>query len=263
MRSILRDCLFLNWALPVDRLPEPPAPLRYQPHLWQGSSYTFASALLCHRDAPLPGSVHLGFPQLTLRYTVFDGDSVPALLCQQVVMPLWVVPGMRLLGAPAVTSARLSFPRPSRSVETDHWTWRVERGGELEIAARLSSPWAGEGPSLGSWEQTVRYFQERPRAYAREEDGGVRRLPVRTPSSAVWPLQVELSGEDLLARWLLPGGNGSNGHSPALPRLHSSWLCPEAPLAFAPGTVPALLRPQSIPQPAVGRVATLLETAAG
>jgi len=55
LRSVLHDCLFLNWALPVEQLAPPPSPLRYQPHLFEGRSHTFASLLLCHRDAPLPG----------------------------------------------------------------------------------------------------------------------------------------------------------------------------------------------------------------
>jgi hypothetical protein len=249
--SVLRDCLFLNWALPVERLAPPPPPLRYQPHPWEGRSYTFASLLMFHRDVPLPGSLHLGVPELCLRLTVFDGDGLPSLLLRRVLLPLWVAPGMRLLGSPAVSGARLFFPRPSRALGADPWVWRIEHQGWMEIAARLDSPRLGEGPSVGNWEQTVRYFQERPRVYV-EERGGARRIGDSRLMEAIWPLNVDLSGDELLGRWLF---SSVNGQRPALPRLHSCWLSPEAPLAFADGSIPGLRMTAPLPQPAVGRVA--------
>ena len=252
LRSVLHDCLFLNWALPVEQLAPPPSPLRYQPHLFEGRSHTFASLLLCHRDAPLPGLPPVGYPELHLRFTVLDGDGLPSLLCRRVLLPLWVLPGKLLTGAPAVSGARLSFPRPSRKVDSDQWTWRIDHGGRVEIEARLNSPRVGEGPSVGSWEQTVRYFQDRPRVYV-EEGGGLRRLAGIPPMATVWPMVTELTGVDVIARWLLAG---ENGHRPSLPALHSSWLCPDVPLAYSPRPVPLLRLTGPIPQPAVGRIAT-------
>lgn len=250
-RSVLHDCLFLNWALPVEQLAPPPAPLRYQPHLFEGGSYTFASLLLCHRDAPLPG-LPLGYPELQLRFTVLDEEGLPTLLCRRVLLPFWILPGKLLAGTPGVSSARLSFPRPSRTVEAESWTWRIDHGGPVEVAARLNSPRVGEGPSVGSWEQTVRYFQERPRIYV-EEGGGLRCREGMAPMATVWPVTTELSGEGVIGRWLLAG---ENGHRPRLPPLHSSWLCPDVPLAFSPRPVPVRRLTQPIPQPAVGRIAT-------
>jgi uncharacterized protein YqjF (DUF2071 family) len=45
LETRVRDCLFLNWAVPVAALPAPVHPLRYQAHTWQGEDYTFVSAV--------------------------------------------------------------------------------------------------------------------------------------------------------------------------------------------------------------------------
>ena len=50
LRTTVRDCLYLNWAFPAEALPPPPAPLRYQRHVWQGREHVFASAL--HTQGP-------------------------------------------------------------------------------------------------------------------------------------------------------------------------------------------------------------------
>src|SRR4051794_15661183 len=67
LRTTVRDCLYLNWALPAEALPVPPKPLRYQIHSWQGRDWVFASALLFHQDSlhftALP-RLRLGYPQL-------------------------------------------------------------------------------------------------------------------------------------------------------------------------------------------------------
>jgi len=98
LQMTVRDCLFLNWALPADALPEPPPPLRYQLHSWQGRDYVFASALLFHQDAvhfaALP-LLRFGYPQLNLRLYVLDQDGVPSVLFRRMLMPSWVVPGVR------------------------------------------------------------------------------------------------------------------------------------------------------------------------
>src|SRR4029079_191795 len=70
LRTLVRDCLFLNWALPASALPEPASPLRYQLHSWQGEDWVFASAVLFHQEGlhfeglPLP---RLSYPQFNLR----------------------------------------------------------------------------------------------------------------------------------------------------------------------------------------------------
>ncbi len=221
LRAVVRDCLFLNWALPVESLPEPPAPLRYQRHAWQGRDYAFVSALLFHHDAvrwsafPL---LRLGYPQLNVRLYVLDEDGVPAVLFQRELMPAWVAPGARLLGHQPAASARLRFPRPSRDAGAQSWQWRAERDGTLTVRAWVHSPAFGEGPRIGSWEETVRYFQERPRGYAMH-GGALHRVDAaHPPVDAVWPLAAEVGGESLLRR-LLPlaadGAGGADGASGA------------------------------------------------
>jgi hypothetical protein len=277
LRTVVRDCLFLNWALPVEGLPEPPAPLRYERHAWQGRDHVFASALLFHHDAvrwsafPL---LRVGYPQLTLRLYVVDEDGVPSVLFQRELMPAWVAPGVRLVSHHPAASARLDFPRPSREAGAGSWSWRAERGGTLTVRAWVHSPAIGEGPRIGSWDETVRYFQERPRGYA-VHDGALHRVEAsHPPVEAVWPLAAEVVGGDSLLRRLLPLTPGLAGphHSPTplqatpavpqdghghLPALHSSWLCPEMPFSFAFDLVPRV-HPvvQHLPHPAAGRISS-------
>jgi uncharacterized protein YqjF (DUF2071 family) len=257
LKMTVRDCLYLNWALPADALPEPPAPLRYQLHSWQGRDYVFASALLFHQDAvrlsvlPL---LRLGYPQLNLRLYVLDGDGVPSVLFHRMLMPSWVVPGVRLITHQPAARAHLDFPRPSRQLGDDSWVWKVRRGGSLEIRAWQDSPYIGEGPRIGTWEQTVRYFYERPRGYA--ESGGVlHRVDAVHPPTDNWPLRVELTGDDLLDRLLPLGTNGDAG-AVHWPGVHSAWLCPEMPFVFELALVPKAPAAVGMPQPAAGRVAS-------
>lgn len=260
LRMTVRDCLYLNWALPAEELPEPPAPLRYQLHSWQGRDFVFASALLFHQDAvhfaSLP-RLRVGYPELDLRLCVLDAQGVPSVLFRRMLMPAWITPGVRLLTHHPASRARLDFPRPSRDPgEGGPWTWKVERGGSFEVRAWQHSPQVGEGPRLGTWEQTVRYFEERPRGYT-EGNGALHRIEAGVPHAACWPLRVELLGEDLLSPWLGLDGNGS---APSWPPVHSAWLCPEVPFVFELGLVPQFHRAPgvsspSVPSPAAGRVA--------
>jgi hypothetical protein len=256
LRTTVRDCLYLNWALPAEGLPELPEPLRYQLHSWQGSDHVFVSALLFHQDAvrvpTLPFS--FGFPQLNLRLYVLDSDGVPSVFFCRMLMPSWVAPGVRLLTHQPASRARLDFPRPSRAINAEPWCWRVRSGGSFEVRAWQESPQVGEGPRLGTWEQTVRYFHERPRGYT-ESGGELHLIEARHPRTACWPVHAEVRGEEML-RGLLPvPGNGSvNGSTAAWPALHSSWLCPEVPLVFELGLVPKVQLAPTVPHPAAGRM---------
>lgn len=255
LRMTVRDCLYLNWALPVDKLPEPPASLRYQLHSWQGRDFVFASALLFHQDAvhfaSLP-RLRVGYPQLDLRLCVLDGQGVPSVLFRRMLMPAWVTPGVRLLTHHPASRASLHFPRPSRNPGAGGpWTWKVRREGDLEVRAWQHSPQVGEGPRLGNWEQTVRYFEERPRGYT-ENAGTLHRIEAGVPQAACWPLRVEVQGENILSSWLRLERNGTPS---AWPEIHSAWLCPEVPFVFELGLVPQLQMAPGVPSPAAGRVA--------
>lgn len=251
LKTTIRDCLFLNWALPAEAVPEPPPPLRYQFHSWQGQDYVLASAVLFYQDAirfrALP-FVRLCYPQLDLRLAVLDDEGVPSVLYPRMLTPAWVVPGARLMTHQPVTKARLDFARPSRDVNGGPWNWRVERDGIFKVRAWPDSPAVGEGPRLGSWEQVVRYFLERPRGYA-EDSGVLHRIEFRHPQVAVVPVKAEVAGDGLLAGLLhLEAGAG-------WPGLHSAWLVPEIPFAFELGIVPKMAAAPAMPQPAASRVA--------
>jgi hypothetical protein len=253
LRTTVRDCLYLNWALPADALPEPPVPLRYQLHPWQGQDWTFVSALLFHQDSlhltALP-ILRFGYPQLTFRVCVLDDEGIPSVLFRKMLMPAWVAPGVRLITHQPASRARLRFPRPSRDVNGGPWLWQAERHGKLEVRAWQDSPLLGEGPRLGSWNDAVRYFQERPRGYALAS-GELHRISARHPPVPVWPLRAEVEGDGLLPSLLdLP-------EDTLWPGLHSAWLCPEIPFVFELGLVLRVPVAPAMPHPAAGRVVTM------
>jgi hypothetical protein len=292
LQTVVRDCLFLNWALPASALPEPPSPLRYQRHEWHGADHVFVSAQLFHLDAvrwsamPLP---RVGYPQLSVRLCVLDGEGVPSVLFLRARMPAWVAPGARLLSYQPAASAWLDFPRPTRgNGRGDSWCWRARRGGTFTVQASLHSPHFGEGPRLGSWDETVQYVQDRPRGYA-EHGGVLHRVDAsHAPAGTVWPLAAEVRGDaDLLPHLLPPGlpalppmpstspipphaadpeiprggrnqqrsGNGHRQAAAPWPEPHSAWLCPEMPLVAALNPMPRVHQAVAgLPHPAAGRV---------
>jgi hypothetical protein len=257
LRMTVRDCLYLNWALPAEALPEPPAPLRYQMHTWEGRDWVFASALFFHQDAvrlaALP-RLRVGYPQFNLRFYVLDREGTPSVLFRRMLMPGWVAPGVRLVSHQPAVAARLDFPRPSADLGEGPWRWCVKSGGSLEVRAwrdMSAVPGVDAGPRLGSWDDTVRYFQIRPRGYAENSGGRLRRIDARHPAAMAWPLRAELSGEEMLPQlFCLPE------MAFPWPPLHSAWLCPEVPFAFELALAPKEVAvSRGMPQPAAGRVA--------
>lgn len=251
LRTLVRDCLFVNWALPAATLPAPPAPLRWQRYSWQGEDYVFASVLLFHQEGlHLPNLPRLRFsyPQCNVRLNVLDEEGVPSVLFRKMLMPVWVAPGARLWTRQPVASASLHFPRPSRNGGPGPWLWRVRRGDTLEVRAWPGSPETGHGPRLGTWEETVRYFQDRRRGYA-VEAGKLGKIEASHPPVPVWPMRAELAPTGLLGRILaLPGGA-------PLPPLHSCWLAPEIPFVFELVSVPKMAVAPGMPQAAASRTA--------
>jgi hypothetical protein len=247
LRTMVRDCLYLNWALPAPALPPLPEPLRHELHPAADREWGFASALLFFQDRlrfrALP-LVRLSHPQLNLRYYVLDAEGRPAVFFRRVLVPLWVTPAVRLLGRMPARAARLEFPRPSLDPEVESWTWRVGRDGGLVVRARRGAPPPRIGPDLGGWDDTVRFFRERHRGYTAVA-GGLRRIDTRQPREPVWPVKVELEGG-------APVREGLGLAADVALTLHSAWLCPEMALTFETARLRPVEEPVRRRVPAAG-----------
>lgn len=261
LQTTVRDCLYLNWAIPARALPSLPDPLRHELHPGKHREWGFASAVLFfHEGLRMHGVpwVRLAYPQANLRFNVLDAEGLPAVYFRRMLVPVWVVPAARLVGRQPTRPARLDFPRPSLDPAADSWVWRVggrkvgRRGGGdgLVVTARRGAPQRPGGPDLGSWEQTVRYFRERRRGYSRLA-GRLRRIDTRQPPAPVWPLKVEVAGAELVATGLgLASVDGKDG-GPEW-ELHSAWLCPEMTLTFETVRAPEPEEPVRRRVPAAG-----------
>lgn len=225
LRSRVRDCLFLNWALPAEQLPEPPAALRYQRHSHAGEDWVFASALLFRQDGvhvPSAPWARLSYPQMNLRFYTLDADDVPSVWFHRMWVPPWVSPLARWIGRQTAHTAALAFPTAVDG-ETEEMSWKARASGELVVRATPGSVDLGVGPSLGSWDATVRYFRQRPRGYG-HGPSGLRRVETSHVSTSVTPMRARLESVALL--------EGSLRLRCRWPELHSAWLCPQLTFDF-------------------------------
>jgi hypothetical protein len=243
LRTVVRDCLYLNWALPARLLPSPPPPLRYEVLRADGEDRVFVSAVLFRQEglrlSHLP-LARLSYPQFNLRVYVLDGDGVPSVLFWRMLVPLWVVPGARLLGRQPAGGARFSYPRPSATPDAAGWRWRVRSGRELAVTAAPGGQAPGPGPSFPSREAMIDYFRRRPRGYARR-GAGLARIETRHPAVSAWPVRAAIEEAGLL-----------RACAPALelaawPELHSAWLCPEIAFVFDLSWTPEVRLPRRVP----------------
>ena len=228
LRTKALDCLYLNWALPRSSAPELPPQLTYEIHDWQGEDYIFVSALLFRLTGLRLDALRLpalSYPQMNCRVYVLDAEGVPSVLFRRMLVPFWAVPVSRFLGRQPATAARFSYPRPTRRTRSDVFHWSIEGRRKLEVAGRLGSPAIGHGPRLGSWENTLDYFRQRPRGYVIWND---RLRPITTSRAAteVWPLEIEITHIDLVAD-CFGEVDRELWHT-----THSAWLCPEIPFRF-------------------------------
>lgn len=242
LRSRVRDCLFLNWALPAAELPEPPGPLHYERHRHDGTDWVFASALLFRQEGlhvtSLPWA-RLSYPQLNLRFYTVDGDETPSVLFHRTWVPRWVVPAARWIGRQTAHTANMQFPDGEASVESER-LWKARARGDLVVKAGPGTAGVGVGPGLGGWDSMVRYFRQRPRGYARGPSG-LRRVETSYVSTSVLPMEVEFESVRLLASTLeLKGG---------WPALHSAWLCPQLSFDFELSPEKEKTLPRQVPAP--------------
>ena len=235
VRTVVRDCLYLNWAFPERALPTLPEPLRYEVHVDAEDRLVFGSALLFRHEhlhvAGLP-FLRLSYPQLNFRFYVTDHEEVPSIFLHRLLVPHWVVPGSRWLAGQPAVGGRFSFPAPAGETDAGTWQWEVHREESLRVTARQGAPYVGAGPSLGTWERMTSYFRQRRRAYL-VAGGGLRSVETSQRSVPIWPLNVEMQDRQLLDLCVpLPEGT-------IWPELHSAWLCPEIPFVFELDTAAA------------------------
>jgi uncharacterized protein YqjF (DUF2071 family) len=222
VQSTVRDCLFLNWALPADCLPALPAPLRYETHRRADGDIAFVSAVVFRQQGLHLAEIRsprLTHPQCNLRFYVRDEDGVPATWLYTTLGPWWVLPAARLIAGQPFVGAHFRCDRPSESAASGTWSYRVSRGARLEVAVTRTAPRPPAGDEFASWERTIDYFRLRQRGYVRTHLG-LQRMETHPAHADVWPLQVEVARDDLLPALL-----------PAAPRpwpdLHSAFLLPE------------------------------------
>jgi len=230
LRTEVRDSLFLTWALPEGCLPAPPRPLRYEIRTADGKPYVFASVVLSRQHGlrvPVLPIFSLSYPQFHLFLYVLDGDDRPAVYLQQVLVPVWLGAGMRLVTGLPVGAASFDVPNPSENPEQETWHWRVRAEGELAVTARRGAPRIGEGPRFPSWEAMVRSLRDRATTYTQTGDG-LRRLELTVnPGTSPWPLVAVAEETTLLSR-LLPLAKTT-----PWPPLYAAWLDPELPIVLA------------------------------
>jgi len=230
--TLVRDCLYVNWVLPRVGAPSLPAPLRYEVHRVSGVDNIFASAVMFHHEGVHLKSfpfVHLSYPQLNLRFYVFDEDEMPAVFFRAFFVPAWALPASRALTGETSRWATLHFPHLDQQSEEESWRWEARRGERLEVRAKRGVREGGGEVALGSWEETVAYFRQRPRGYL-ETGSKLKRIDTSHPSVEVWPLAAEVERWDLLDRYL-PSPHGG------WRKPHSAFLCPRVGMVFE--TLPA------------------------
>lgn len=246
LRTEVRDSLFLTWALPAGLLPAPPRPLRPEVHTAEGEPFVFASVVISRQQGlqvPVLPFLSLSYPQLHLFVYVLDGDGRPAVYLQQVLVPVWMGAGMRLVTGLPVAAASFQIPSPSENPEQETWHWRVRAEGELAVSARRGGPRIGEGPRFPSWEAMVRSLRERTTTYARAGENGLRRLDLTVRASDPWPLQAEVEESTLLSQ-LLPLAADA-----PWPPLYSAWLDPELPILLSLAPEPEVSLGRQVPAP--------------
>lgn len=231
LRTQARDCLYLNWAIPVEMAPDLPVGLRYELHTWKDRDWVFVSALLFRSSGLHPSFapfLRISYPQMSLRLYVLDGEDVPSVLFVRTLVPFWVAPVSHFLGRQPANAGWFSYPSPSSDPGEGSWIWSLHGERSLEVAARLSSPCIGPGPHLGNWDRTVEHIRRRLRGYVSWQ-GRLRSITRSHPTVEVWPLEAQVEVPELLAE-TFPEVDEEHWIAP-----HSAWLCPEIPISFELG----------------------------
>lgn len=226
LRTVIQDCLWLNWAVPERDLPPPPAPLSYDVCKTPEGDFVFVSAMLFRQQGlgsgiKLPG---VSSPQCQLHACALDGDGLECAWVFQMLLPNWLATSVRWVAGRPARGARLNYPvAGAPGCRGESWSWSVHRSRSLVVEARLASPPVGSGPSLGSWEETLAYFRRQRLEYVWVR-GRWQRVEVDRSSTAVVPVAAGVLEHALISEHLVPQAS--------LPPLHSSWLLPTVRSSF-------------------------------
>lgn len=239
-KTALADALYVNWALPVECLPKPPAPLELDRVLERGESFGFATLVLFHQEglraAALPWP-RFSFPQCNLRLPVRDGDGQPAVWILRELVPAWVVPWARAFGRQPASAAVFDVKTSPDGAER---RWALYAGQPLAVRARPAAP-AAERPSLGAWVDTVAFFRDRPRAYLAAPQ--LRRIETAHPRLDGLPVSIEVQRPEWLAAQL-PAVAEETWSRP-----HSAFVVASARLSFAVESGRVVAVPAQAPVP--------------
>jgi hypothetical protein len=260
LETALADALYLNWAIPVSRLPAPPVGLRYDRSERGGESLAFFSLVLFRQvGLHLQGAswLALSYPQVNARLYVRDAANTASVLLLRQLVPGWAVPVGRLVGGPPVSAAVCDFPDglprtpPPEAgnggrLEQDErtWRWGFSAGARFTVAALVGGVHAPGSEVAGqSWERDVAFFRDRTRAFWLRS-GTLRRSDSEHPASTFIPVSARIERADWLETFL------SFAPSQGWSELHSAFLVPRVQVVFAFGSARDL--PVAAPVAAAG-----------
>ncbi|MCB1055384.1 MAG: DUF2071 domain-containing protein [Acidobacteria bacterium] len=253
LRTVVRDCLLLNWILPIEALPPLPLPLRYEIHPEGGESKVVATAYLFFHEgfrlAALP-IVRFSYPQFSLGLAVVDGDGVSSVLLCRVLVPAWVIPAARLVAREPVESARLDFDRPSAQLEAGSWRWSVSDGAGFAVEAEQGMPAGGAGDRR--WCEQVEQLRGRRRSYFRTARG-FRRIATELPRVDPWPMKARVGDTSLLVDCLSGAGGEVLDGADGWPEVDAAFFFAELPLRYDLSLAPPIRFAHGVPQPAASR----------
>lgn len=222
-RTLVQDCLRINWAVPRGLLAEPPKGLRYDVLNDGSAERVMVSALLYRQESPLPTASlpRMNYPQLKVQCCMHDQKGRPTLWVNAVYLPTWLLPSMRIIAGRLARSARLDYPHLGQpGIEGERWTWTAHKADKLGVTVVVSQPRAV--PLVGSWTELLRYFDRRDETSIVR--GRTRQAQIDYTPSTPLPVEVEVAEASLVSRQLIGGQE--------LPPVHSAWLTPSLNASF-------------------------------
>jgi uncharacterized protein YqjF (DUF2071 family) len=236
-RSLVRDCLYLNWSVARDCLPALPEPLRYEVRGGPGNESGFVSAVLFRQAGMRLGALpipSLSYPQFNVRSYVLDAEGTPAVFFHRMLVPGWVVPGARLVAGQPALPARFEYPL---AFGGDAARWKVIAGAGFQVEALASAQAQSGTAQFASWDGMVRFFRERSRGYVKTLTG-LNRIATQPATTPVIAVRVDDLDTGLLEEIL-------GLTSP--PALISAFLAPSTQFVFDFAAIPRVALARETP----------------